>query len=150
MKRTYRTDWGAGCLLLLATAASAETPTAIDYATAAAYRPPVVHARDPFTPSQAMYEAIGASSGAAGAFGFVPSPESADVPKMKLRGLLSKHPGDFIALLEITGVGTFMVREGDEFNIDPSRPKSAIRISKITRLSITVETGWLGSIRVLR
>jgi hypothetical protein len=43
-----------------------------------------------------------------------------------------------------------MVREGDEFNIDPSKPKNAVRISKITRLSITVETGMLGTIKVLR
>jgi len=43
-----------------------------------------------------------------------------------------------------------MVREGDEFNFDPSQPKNAIRVSKITQLSVTVETGTLGSIRVLR
>lgn len=136
--------------MLLSTTAVAETPSAIENAAVNAYTPPVVRARDPFTPSLAMYEAIGAQGSAAGAYGFVPSPENATVPKMKLRGLLSRHPGEFIALLDIAGAGTFMVREGDEFNIDPSKPKNAIRVSKITRLSVTVETGWLGSIRVLR
>lgn len=43
-----------------------------------------------------------------------------------------------------------MVREGDEFTIDPGQPKSAIRIDKITCLSVTVETGMLSSISVLR
>jgi hypothetical protein len=69
---------------------------------------------------------------------------------MKLRGLLNQEEGNFIALLEVEGGGTFMVREGDEFNIDPSQPQNAIRVDKITRLSVTVETGMLGSIRVLR
>lgn len=107
--------------------------------------------RDPFTPSALMYDNVGAQAGAKGNnFGFVPSSEAEHIPQMKLRGLLNQQEEEFIALLEVKGVGTFMVREGDEFNIDPSQPKNAIRISKITRLSVTVETGRLGSIRVLR
>jgi hypothetical protein len=107
--------------------------------------------RDPFTPSQLMYETAGAQGGTApGAYGFLPNQESMKVPNLKLRGLLNPSGKAFIALLEVSGVGTFMVREGDEFNFDPSQPKNAIRVSKITRLSVTVETGTLGSIRVLR
>ncbi len=106
--------------------------------------------RDPFTPSNLMYQRVGVQDGRVnGIFGFIPSNENAKIPTMKLRGLMQKMD-EFIALLEVQGVGTFMVREGDEFNIDPSQPKNAIRISKITRLSVTVETGRLGSIRVLR
>lgn len=109
--------------------------------------------RDPFTPSAMMYESAGAQPGnGSSAYGFSPSPsvDGMRVPNMKLRGLLNQAGDEFIALLEVAGVGTFMVREGDEFNIDPSQPKNAIRIDKITRLSVTVETGMLGSIRVLR
>ncbi|WP_197491544.1 hypothetical protein [Methylomonas methanica] len=107
--------------------------------------------RDPFTPSQLMYDTAGAQGGAAaGAYGFLPNQETMKVPNLKLRGLLNPSGKAFIALLEVSGVGTFMVREGDEFNFDPSQPKNAIRVSKITRLSVTVETGTLGSIRVLR
>lgn len=105
--------------------------------------------RDPFTPSQLMFDAAGAHSGN-GAYGFMPSSQGMQIPKMKLRGLIHQNDNEFIALLEIGDVGTFMVREGDEFNIDPSHPQNAIRIEKITRLSVTVETGKLGSIRVLR
>lgn len=107
--------------------------------------------RDPFTPSELMYETAGAQGGTtAGAYGFLPNQETMKVPNLKLRGLLNPSGKAFIALLEVSGVGTFMVREGDEFNFDPSQPKNAIRVSKITRLSVTVETGTLGSIRVLR
>lgn len=104
--------------------------------------------RDPFSPSTLMYDSASASNNA-GNYGFSPSPTGGKIPEMKLRGLLSQN-GEFIALLEIKGFGTFMVREGDEFTIDPAQPKNAIRIDKITRLSVTVETGMLGSIRVLR
>ncbi|NOV28948.1 hypothetical protein DDY07_04140 [Methylomonas sp. ZR1] len=106
--------------------------------------------RDPFTPSELMYETAGAQGAAVGAYGFMPNQETMKVPNLKLRGLLNPSGKAFIALLEVSGVGTFMVREGDEFNFDPSQPKNAIRVSKITRLSVTVETGTLGSIRVLR
>lgn len=105
--------------------------------------------RDPFTPSRLMFDAAGARPGN-GEYGFVPSSQGMQIPKMKLRGLIHQNSDEFIALLEIADVGTFMVREGDEFNIDPSHPQNAIRIEKITRLSVTVETGQLGSIRVLR
>lgn len=109
--------------------------------------------RDPFTPSNLMYEQAGTFSNVGSdAFGFRPGDmPSVDIPRMKLRGLISeKGSGDQLALLEITGSGVFMVREGDEINIDPRQPASAIRISEISRLSITIETGTLGRIRVLR
>ena len=105
--------------------------------------------RDPFTPSTLMYD-VASSGNNVGAYGFLPTQEGSKIPEMKLRGLLNQHGGEFIALLEIKGFGTYMVREGDEFTIDPNQPKNAIRVSKITRLSVTVETGKLGSIRVLR
>jgi hypothetical protein len=97
-----------------------------------------------------MYEVIGSQNGLQnGAYGFIPSLQGNKIPQMKLKGFIDKDD-EPLALLEIQGKGTFMVREGDEINIDPSNPRQAIRISKITRLSITVETGTLGSIRVLR
>ena len=55
-----------------------------------------------------------------------------------------------MALIQIGGKRIHMVREGDEINIDPTQPRNAIRITKISRLSLTVETGILGTVRVLR
>ena len=108
--------------------------------------------RDPFTPSGLMFEVVGKQSNATGvdAYGFMRSPNSGGVPKMRLRGFVTQDEKDPVALLEVAGVRTFIVREGDEINVDPSQPNSAIRITKITRLSVTVETGTLGSIRVQR
>ncbi|MCX4189167.1 hypothetical protein [Methylophaga sp. OBS3] len=112
-----------------------------------------VSIRDPFTPSALMYEQAGTLSNiGSDAFGFMPGdvPDT-KVPTMRLKGLIKeKDTGEQIALLEVTGRGVYMVREGDEINIDPSKPASAIRISDITRLSVTIETGTLGRIRVLR
>jgi hypothetical protein len=140
----------AGALLIVSVGKAAEPrpPEAFSSQPATPARQWV---RDPFTPSALMYETAGAQSGMlSGAYGFVPTGEGMHIPKMKLLGLLNQEKDDYIALLDVAGVGTFMVREGDEFNIDPSKPKNAVRISKITRLSVTVETGMLGTIKVLR
>ncbi|MBD3634588.1 MAG: hypothetical protein HUJ23_06755 [Methylophaga sp.] len=110
--------------------------------------------RDPFSPSRLMYEQAGTISNIdSDAFGFRPAPEDVDIkiPQMRLRGFVTPEGAkEQLALLEITGKGVYMVREGDEINIDPRQPANAIRISEISRLSITIETGTLGRIRVLR
>ncbi len=109
--------------------------------------------RDPFSPSRLMYEQAGAAANIdSEIFGFRPS-ENTDIniPKMRLRGFITPEGSqEQLALLEITGNGVYMVREGDEINIDPRQPANAIRISEISRLSVTIETGTLGRIRVLR
>jgi hypothetical protein len=114
-------------------------------------QPQSMQVRDPFTISPLMYELMGTQNNLNNsAFGFIPNLGNTKVPEMKLRAYIEKENEPPIALLEIKGAGSYMVREGDEINIDPSNPRQAIRISKITRLSITVETGTLGSIRILR
>lgn len=110
--------------------------------------------RDPFSPSRLMYEQAGALSNTdTDAFGFRPSVDNVDIqiPQMRLRGFITPEgTQEELALLEIKGSGVYMVREGDEINIDPRQPANAIRISEISRLSVTIETGTLGRIRVLR
>jgi hypothetical protein len=108
--------------------------------------------RDPFTPSSLMFDTMsikGSASGADG-YGFMRSTSNADLPKMRLRGYIGKSDDKPVALLEVDGNRTYVIHEGDELNIDPSTPNSAIRITKITRFSVTVEAGMLGSIRVQR
>lgn len=113
-----------------------------------------VFIRDPFSPSRLMYEQAGTMSNIdMDVFGFRPSADDADIkiPKMRLRGFITPEGSqEQLALLEIGGNGVFMVRVGDEINIDPTQPANAIRISEISRLSVTIETGTLGRIRVLR
>ncbi|MBL4764112.1 MAG: hypothetical protein JKX67_02355 [Colwellia sp.] len=107
--------------------------------------------RDPFTPSSLMFDTIlikGSASGAAG-YGFMRSPSKANLPTMRLRGYTNKNNKP-VALLEVDDDRTYLIHEGDEINIDPATPNSAIRITKITRFSVTVEAGMLGSIKVQR
>lgn len=107
--------------------------------------------RDPFTPSGLIFQVASKTSGF-DANGFMRSPNNTTIaiPKMRLRGFIDQDKEDPIALLEVAGARTYLVREGDDINIDPSAPNSVIRITKINRLSITVETGMLGSIRIQR
>lgn len=109
--------------------------------------PPLM--RDPFSPSQAMFDALNNRPAGQGQFGFMRNQGAQTIPKMRLKGFIDKGENS-IALLEIVGAGTYMVREGDEINVDPRQPYNAIRISEINRLSITVESGFLGAIKVLR
>lgn len=105
--------------------------------------------RDPFTPSDLIFQVASKSSGI-DANGFIRSPNNTTIPKMRLRGFVHQDKEEPIALLEIAGSRTYLVREGDDINVDPSQPNSVIRITKISRLSITVEAGVLGSIRIQR
>ncbi|PHS29710.1 MAG: hypothetical protein COA95_11410 [Methylophaga sp.] len=106
--------------------------------------------RDPFTPSDLMFNVASKTSGIS-ANGFMRSPIDSVIPRMRLRGFIDQDKKEPIALLEVAGARTYLVREGDDININPSLPNSVIRITKITRNSITVETGSiLGSIRVQR
>ena len=108
--------------------------------------------RDPFTPSSLMFDAItlqGSATGASG-YGFMRSMSNSNLPSMRLRGYIEKKDDKPVALLEVDNDRTYIIHEGDEINIDPSVPNSAIRITKITRFSVTVEAGMLGSIRVQR
>jgi hypothetical protein len=114
---------------------------------------PSIHSiRDPFTPSSEMFDAITLQGGATGApgYGFMRSQNNADLPAMRLRAFITQKNEQPLALLEVANKRTYLVREGDEINIDPTIPNSAIRVTKITRSSITVEAGMLGSIRVQR
>ncbi len=111
-----------------------------------------VSLRDPFTPSQLMYQIRGTELNSFSSVGtFNPNDAIAtDIPDMRLRGFVLDDSEKMLALLEVVGRGVFMVREGDEININPRRPSEAIRITSITRLGVTVETGTIGKIRILK
>lgn len=108
--------------------------------------------RDPFTPSPLLYQIRGTELNTYSRAGtFNPNDAIAeDIPDMRLRGFVSDDSEKMLALLEVVGRGVYMVREGDEININPRRPSEAIRITSITRLGVTVETGTIGKIRILK
>lgn len=110
--------------------------------------------RDPFsepvmsTPDD-MQSNLGMSSGFG--MGFQRGRGDFEVPELLFKGFIDR--GDEkapIALLQVGSSKVHLVSEGDQINIDPAQPRNAIRIAKITRLSITVETGMLGTVRVLK
>lgn len=112
--------------------------------------------RDPFSEPQISYnngQMSAFSEAGMGGFGsgFQRGRGDFRVPELVFRGFIDSA-GDEppMALIQIGKSKVHMVREGDEINIDPTQPRNAIRITNINRLSITVETGVLGTMRVLR
>lgn len=124
--------------------------TAVD--TQAAISRPLL--RDPFSDPQTSYSEHGSAfqqnNGAFGS-GFQRGRGEFTVPELIFKGYIESDESDKpMALIQIGKDKVHMVKEGDEINIDPSQPRNAIRITNINRLSITVETGILGTVRVLR
>lgn len=109
--------------------------------------------RDPFSEPQTVQQAEGEGTDLLSAFGsgFRRTPDSVQVPQLLFKGYVDRGPAvPPMALIQIAGKRVHMVKEGDEINIDPANPRHAIRITKISRLSITVEAGTLGQMKVLR
>lgn len=114
----------------------------------------VIVMRDPFSEPQTNQRngKQGLLEGLVNSFGqgFRRTPGGANVPKLQFKGYIDRGDSKPMALLQIAGSRVHLVKEGDEINVDPSNPRQAIRITKISRLSITVETGTLGQMKVLR
>jgi len=111
--------------------------------------------RDPFSDPQISYgqnqngQTFTQTSGFG--YGFQRNRGDFRVPELVFKGFIDGNGKEGpMALIQIGGKRIHMVREGDEINIDPTQPRNAIRITKISRLSLTVETGILGTVRVLR
>ncbi|MDC9724705.1 MAG: hypothetical protein PSN44_02140 [Gammaproteobacteria bacterium] len=119
--------------------------------------PPLIM-RDPFSDPQIMStngtsKSNFSGSGGMSSFGmgFQRSRGNIKIPQLIFKGFIDRgEENSPMALIQVSGSRVHMVREGDEINIDPSRPRQAIRITKISRLSITVEADTLGIMKVLR
>ncbi len=107
--------------------------------------------RDPFSPSALMYEVLnkqsvlGRNTG-----GYGVARNSLKIPKMKLRGFIEKNGSETLALLDINGFGTQLVREGDEITFDPTQPHNKITITEINSKGVVADMGMLGSFRILK
>ncbi len=73
-----------------------------------------------------------------------------DVPKLSLRGLVRKSAQDKAAILEVEGLGTYVVREGDTITIPSGGFNNVIKVTQIDRLSLLIEVGKLGEVIVVR
>lgn len=120
-----------------------------------AFAADVLVMRDPFSEPQTLKER-GESKGINELIsnfgkGFRRTAEDIEVPELLFKGYVDRGEGlPPMALIQISGKRVHMVKVGDEINIDPSNPRHAIRITNISRLSITVEAGRLGQMKVLR
>ncbi|WP_415901925.1 hypothetical protein ACMXYR_13075 [Neptuniibacter sp. QD29_5] len=114
----------------------------------------VIVMRDPFSEPQMVQKGNGQGviGGIVDRFGqgFRRTPGEVNVPKLLFKGYIDRGDNSPMALLQIAGNRVHLVKEGDEINVNPANPRQAIRITKISRLSITVETGTLGQMKVLR
>lgn len=111
--------------------------------------------RDPFSEPQTLKntDEAGGLNGVLNTFGrgFRRMPDDVKVPVLLFKGYVDRGKSlPPMALIEVAGDRVHMVTVGDEINIDPTNPRHAIRITKISRLSLTIEAGTLGQMKVLR
>ncbi len=74
--------------------------------------------------------------------GFRQGSPAPGLPALRLKGVIQGRRGQKMALLEIGGVGTFMVKEGDYVGLQQVNTNgSVLHIKRITPLNVVVETG---------
>lgn len=107
--------------------------------------------RDPFSPSALMYDVLNKKNilGSNGNVYGMPR-NGLKIPKITLRGFIEKKGNETLALLDITGSGTQMVREGDEITFNPAEPHNKILITEISRKGVVADMGMMGTFRILK
>ena len=83
-------------------------------------------------------------------YNFTRLSSSVEVPKLTLRGLILKSEDEKAAILEVEGLGTYVVREGDTVSIPSGGMNNVIKVTQIDRLSLLIEVGKLGEVIVVR
>jgi len=75
----------------------------------------------------------------------------ARLPELNLRGI-GRMSGDIepTVLLEVGGLGLFIVREGDTISLQNLPGDNVLRILEINDISVTVEAGSFGELIVVR
>lgn len=109
-------------------------------------------ARDPFTTSDKMYGEVGAQAAqrASTAQGFVPGYNAQTVPKMRLKGFVTKSNKKAAALLDIDGVGVYLVSEGDEIGLQAMGQNSVLKIIGVSANGVKVQSGQVNQVIVVR
>lgn len=109
--------------------------------------------RNPFAATDKLrqMEALPREGMASGDVTFVPGTRVQEkIPKLRLRGHLQGLNGEVLALLEIGGGDTYIVREGDTVGLHDLGIDSVIRVQKISRLHLVVESGSLNQMIIVR
>lgn len=108
--------------------------------------------RDPFTTSDKMYSEVGSQSAirASNGQGFVPGYGTQVVPKMRLKGFVTKGNKKAAALLDVEGAGVYLVSEGDEIGLQATGQNSVIKIIKVDNNGVRVQAGQVNQVIVVR
>ena len=124
---------------------------AVDYSSNGQYRQAMVQ-RDPFTTSDKMYGEIGvqAAQKASAQQGFVPGYGVQSIPKMRLKGYVTKSRTKSTALLEIDGAGVYMVSKGDEVGLHSLGQNTVLKIVDVGPNGVKVQSGQVNQVIVVR
>jgi len=108
--------------------------------------------RDPFTTSDKMYGEVGVQNAqkANGAQGFVPGYGNQAVPKMRVKGFVNRGPTKSVALLDIDGVGVFLVSQGDEIGLQALGQNTVLKVLKVDSNSVKVQSGQVNQVIIVR
>jgi hypothetical protein len=110
--------------------------------------------RDPFTSSNKMYSESGAQaapkeSPAATNNNYNSSNTGQRLPKMRLKGILTKGINNS-ALLEIDGLGVFVVSRGEEIGLQAVGLEGTLKIIDVSANGIKVQSGAMGPVILVR
>ena len=82
--------------------------------------------------------------------GFDPQHQPDAIPRMRLKGQIQGAEGEVVALLEIEDGHVYIVREGDTVGLHEFGYNAVIRVQKIDRLHLVIESGSLGQLIIVR
>jgi hypothetical protein len=105
--------------------------------------------RDPFTASDTMHAMVGnqAVAAASSGRGFIAGGVD-QIPKMRLRGFVNNKKS--VAILDIDGVGTYLVRENDEIGLQAIGRNTVIKIIEVDGMGVKVQSGTFRQVIVVR
>ncbi len=110
--------------------------------------------RDPFTASDKMHAQVGLTPNErAGVYGgFIPGYGAAaqGVPKMKLKGYVTKNVSKASALLEIEGAGVYMVSKGDEIGLHSIGVNGVLKVVEVGPNGVKVQSGRLNQVILVK
>jgi hypothetical protein len=106
--------------------------------------------RDPFTTSERMYAEVGqqAQKGA-GYGGFIAGYGTQNIPKMHLKGFVTRSSGA-TAILEIEGAGVYMVSKGDEIGLHAIGQNTVLKVVDISSNGVKVQSGRVNQVIIVR
>jgi len=99
-------------------------------------------ARDPFTASERMRKNANDR--------FVPADALSDLPRLEMRGYVEDADGKCVAILEVDGRTSYVVRKGDTINLPLANRSLALRVVEIKNLEVRIEIGELRRVLVVR